>query len=93
MGCCGKKRKALNYIYSTPSLSGISAQSKMASHKRTGLFQADAVFKYTGSRSLDIRGFSHKQSYHFSANAPEQKVNSEDVGLMRGYAELMEVKR
>jgi hypothetical protein len=92
MGCCGKKRQNLTNTYAKASM----VETNTAPGRRVNrnnIVGNNAVFKYTGSSSLDVKIPYNRHSYHFSSSAPEQTVAAEDAGMIRGYPELIEVRK
>jgi hypothetical protein len=94
MSCCGKKRQAM--------LSSSSAPAKKTSEReeeRLDPFvesnspQTTAIFRYTGSSSLEVDGIFKRRVYKFSRRMPELTVLAEDVSIMRGYNELIELRK
>jgi hypothetical protein len=90
MGCCGQKRQALNY--SSGTLQNESANDEKYLIE-SSISQQSAVFRYTGNQSLTVKGISGNNKYYFSAAIPELLVQAEDTALMRGYSELIELKK
>jgi len=52
-----------------------------------------AIFRYTGTSDLEVEGVFGHRVYKFSKRAPELVIMADDVALMRGYPELVELKR
>jgi hypothetical protein len=93
MSCCGKKRQALNSLSSGPTKKvdegGGEGPIPLG---RSNATQASARFRYTGITSLEVEGVLNHRVYSFSTRTPELTVLTEDVAIMRGYRELVELK-
>ncbi len=95
MSCCGKKRESLNMINARtitkthPNF----IRTNSARTRHADFIPSDAVFRYTGTNSLVIRGFSNQRLYHFTVGNPELSVFAEDVAVVRAYPELVEIKK
>jgi len=60
---------------------------------RSDAAQTSARFRYAGITSLEVAGMLNRRVYRFSTGNPELTVLAEDVPIMRGYAELVELKK
>lgn len=94
MNCCGKKRQALAASWTprnqeTNESAGKGSTSPVESNDR----QTTARFRYTGSGSLEVDSIFGRRVYRFSAGVPELGIVPEDVAVMRGYSELIELKQ
>ncbi|ETZ23789.1 hypothetical protein [Pedobacter sp. V48] len=87
MNCCGQKRQGLQFTSSTDT----PAHKAEGENNLTTTDQKPAYFRYNGNSELQVRGIFHI-TYTFSAQRRQFLVHSEDVSVMRGYADLTEVK-
>lgn len=87
MNCCGQKRQGLQFTSATDT----SAHKAEPENNLTTIDQKPAYFRYNGNSELQVRGIFHI-TYTFSAQRRQFLVHSEDVSVMRGYADLTEVK-
>jgi hypothetical protein len=92
MSCCGKKRQALNASKSGAPRPDAIADTRRMHANNSASPQTGVEFRYTGNRSLDVKGVFNRRIYRFSVDNPECAASSEDVALLRGYSELMEIK-
>ncbi len=92
MGCCGDKRRALSVSYSKPHTNGNDLGSQETVSPRKGTTHSDALFRYTGNGVLDVKVSFSKNTYHFTQSTRELAVSGEDVAMLRGYPELVEIK-
>ncbi len=94
MNCCGKKRQALASAFSTANRTVNEGDGKAAPEPAVSDHTpTTAVFRYSGASALEISGIFGRRLYKFSAAVPELVVMAEDVAIMRGYSELIELKR
>jgi len=91
MSCCGKKRQAIASSISAPenTINGEDGEGSMVSNGS----RTTAKFRYTGSSYLEVDGIFGHRVYKFSKRAPELVIMADDVAIMRGYPELVELKR
>ncbi|HXD31815.1 MAG TPA: hypothetical protein VN643_11900 [Pyrinomonadaceae bacterium] len=54
---------------------------------------AAARFRYTGAGSLVVDGLFARNTYRFSAAARELMILGEDIAIMRGHPELIELRK
>jgi len=89
MGCCGKRRQALVSSFADTQASVKQIDDTPPSN----LVQSNstAVFRYTGESSIEVEGVFRRQVYRFSRENPELTIAAEDVALLRGYSELVEL--
>lgn len=93
MSCCGKKRQALNSLSSAPTKKvGEGGDEGPIPFARSNAAQTSARFRYIGITSLEVEGMLNRRVYRFSRGTPELTVLSEDVAIMRGYSELVELR-
>jgi len=93
MSCCGSKRQAL-YVPNLPAAGQDAVGGERTSNRNTrNPVLTGTKFRYTGNQSLYVKGISNRRGYAFSASTPELMVSAEDAALLRGYPELIEVKR
>jgi len=94
MSCCGKKRQAISSWPSGSSTETDERESEgsILSVESNGSRET-TVFRYTGSSSVEVDGIFGRRVYKFSKGMPELVIMAEDVALMRGYPELIELKR
>ena len=93
MSCCEKKRQGLNSLSSGPSKKvGVDGEEAPVSVGGSAAAQTGARFRYTGIGSLEVDGTLSRRVYRFSTGTPELMVVAEDVAVLRGYSELVEVK-
>ena len=94
MSCCGKKRQALNSLTSAPTKKvGEGGDERPIPFARSNAAQTSAArFRYTGITSLEVEGMLNRRVYRFSRGTPELTVLTEDVAIMRGYRELVELR-
>jgi hypothetical protein len=91
MSCCGKKRESLAQFYATPV--GETSDAYTPPIPRSGMTAGRAVFRYTGTGRLDIKGFLGRRIYSFTAASPQLTVAAEDAAMIRACSSLVEVKR
>ena len=91
MNCCGKKRQALT----ASSAQIINEKGGEQSTPPAGPngSQNTAIFHYTGSSSLEVSGLFNRRIYKFSTAMPDLVILPEDAAILRGYPELIELKR
>jgi len=91
MGCCGKRRQALASSFNDlqTTLSPVDDARPNASVQVDGT----AMFRYTGNSSLEVEGIFGHRAYKFSRKDQELLIAAEDVALLRGYSDLIELKR
>ncbi|MEJ2901180.1 hypothetical protein [Pedobacter panaciterrae] len=87
MNCCGQKRQGLQFN----SAIDASAYKAETENNLTTTDQKPTYFRYNGNSELQVRGIFHI-TYTFSAQRRQFLVHSEDVSIMRGYADLTEVR-
>jgi hypothetical protein len=93
MNCCGKKRQALTSSFSDPpkTINESQGEDSTVSVESNGS-RTTALFRYTGRSSLEVDGIFRHRVYKFSKGIPELVIMAEDVAVMRGYPELIELK-
>ena len=93
MSCCGKKRQGLNSFSSEPNKRvGMDGTETPISAGRSTAAKTGARFRYTGIGSLEVEGTLSRRVYRFSMETPELMVVAEDVAVLSGYSELVEMK-
>ncbi len=91
MSCCGKKRQELNSFDVNPRLQYANT-AKGYNPENKSFLQNNVTFRYTGNRSLRVKSVFNHRVYDFSSSDTELIVMAEDVAMMRGYSELIELK-
>jgi hypothetical protein len=91
MSCCGNKRSSLRLIHEERLLDKRQPAQMMNNREFVNTRQEQKWFRYTGSGNFVVKSFSSKKTYHFSVNTPELFIPGDDVAMMRGYSELVEI--
>ena len=91
MNCCGKKRQELHSSNVNPRLQHAD-NARVTIGESDHLSQNIATFRYIGNQSLRIKSVFDHRVYNFSVYEPELTVMAEDVAMMRGYSDLVEMK-
>jgi hypothetical protein len=93
MSCCGKRRQELAASRYVPQQeTNESSANGSTGGLELNVPQGNSKFRYTGSGSLEVDGVFSRRMYRFSTGVRELVVTPEDVSVMRGYAELVELK-
>jgi hypothetical protein len=94
MSCCGRKRQSL-----AASRSVLEQDSNSSAHEefndtvKSESPQTTTRFRYIGRGFLEVDGVFSRRMYRFSSGMPELLVVPEDVSVLRGYPELIELKQ
>lgn len=83
MNCCGQKRQSLEFTTDT--------DVHETENNLPTTDQKPVYFRYTGDNELQVKGVFNIV-YSFSAQKPKLLVHPDDISVMRGYANLVEVK-
>lgn len=87
MNCCGQKRQGLQFTSVTDTL----VHETETDNNLTTMDQKPLYFRYTGTNELQVKGLFNT-TYTFSAQRPQLLVHPDDVSIMRGYANLAEIR-
>ena len=94
MSCCGRKRQALNSLSSAPTKKVDDGGGEVPMPVgRSDVAQTSVRFRYNGISALEVAGMLNRRVYRFSKGNPELTVLAEDLAIMRGYSELLELKK
>ena len=91
MSCCGNKRQSLNFF---PAINRVELQQEAPVELQLNKNKkdAEALFRFTGKTSLEVKSLFGSQRYLFTAANPLVSVLPEDSALMRAYPDLIEIK-
>jgi hypothetical protein len=90
MSCCGNKRQSLNFF---PAINQVKKEDAMPARMNSlnSKKNTEAVFRYTGNTSLEVKSLFAERKYFFSADQPLLSVFPDDAAMMRAYSELNEM--
>ncbi len=87
MNCCGQKRQSIQFT----SANDISVNETESENNLTIREQKPVYFKYTSNNELQVKGL-FDMIYTFSEHRRQLLVHPDDVSVMRGYSDLIEVR-
>ncbi|NQX38289.1 hypothetical protein SAMN05421820_101303 [Pedobacter steynii] len=87
MNCCGQKRQSLQFT----SANDTDVHEPETENNLITSDQKPVYFRYTGNNELQVKGIFNI-TYTFSAHRPRVLVHPDDVSVMRGYPDLVELR-
>jgi hypothetical protein len=87
MNCCGQKRQSLQFT----SANDTDVHETETENNLGTSDQKPVYFRYTGNKELQVKGVFNI-IYTFSAYRTKVLVHPDDVSVMRGHPDLVEVR-